>query len=221
MAPIGDHRFQHAPEQRGDLEFAKLGLDPAAHLRAQSVGIERFEHLDRQLACSRLDPRIPGRPGIGEVTADRTGKVHRPHPAAHDRRRQEIVTQEPRHRIGDTVLVLGNDRRMRDWQAERAAEQRGHREPVRQPADHRGFCEGVEITPSRVFAQISTRPQEQRRHEDDQPRRRAPHHPCAIRRDRYAGSQPARWQWVAHSAGSAPGPRLPSPMMPRVSSPSL
>ena len=44
MAAIGDHRVQHPADQRRDLQLFELRGEAGAHLRAQTFGIERFEH---------------------------------------------------------------------------------------------------------------------------------------------------------------------------------
>ena len=51
--------------------------------------------------------------------------------------RQKIPVEETRQALADPVLVGRQDRRVRDRQAQRVAEQCGHCEPVGQAADQR------------------------------------------------------------------------------------
>src|SRR3546814_887162 len=110
---------------------------PGAHLIAQPVRIERFEHFGEQfggaagdtrgivaIAANRLRRRY-------EKIANRVGDVHALHPPRHHRRGEEILAQELRHGSRNPVLVLRNDRGVRNGNAEGMAEQRGDREPVR------------------------------------------------------------------------------------------
>ena len=59
------------------------------------------------------------------------------HPLGDRVGREEAALHEVAQRLAELVLALGDDRRVRDRQAERVAEQGHHREPVGQPADHR------------------------------------------------------------------------------------
>ena len=143
VAAIGNHRLEHPAEEWRDLQLRQLGLEPCPDLRAKPFGIERFEHLDRKLARARTDARILRCPRVCEIASHRLCKIHRAHAPSDHRGGQEIVTQEARHGIGDAILVLGNDRRVRNRQAKRSAEQRGDRKPVCEPADHCRFGEGM------------------------------------------------------------------------------
>ena len=80
--------------------------------------------------------------------------------------------------VGDPVLVARDDRGVRDRQAERMAEQRGHREPVGQPADHRRFGERADEADRGVQPLVRARVSDvQRRHRDQQPGRDDAHAP--------------------------------------------
>src|SRR5512146_1698493 len=50
--------------------------------------------------------------------------------------REEVALHERAERAADTVLSRRNDRGVRNGNAERMTEQRGHGEPVGEPADH-------------------------------------------------------------------------------------
>ena len=144
--------FHHPPEQRRDLDPFELAGETGADLRAEPFGIERFEQFGEQLGRTGADARRPFPARFGQEIACRPGEVHVLHPPRHDLRDEEILAQEDRHRVGDAVLVLRDDRRVRDRQAERAAEQGGDREPVRQSADKAGLGKGMDIAPCPVRA---------------------------------------------------------------------
>ena len=129
-------------EQRRDLDPLELAREARLDLPAEPFGIERFEHLGKQPGRALADPALPALARLGEEVARRAREVHLAHPPRDHRRGEEVVAQEARHRVGDAVLLLGDDRGVRDRDAERVAEQRGDREPVGQAADHRRLGEG-------------------------------------------------------------------------------
>ena len=100
---------------------------------------------------------------------------------------QEIVAQEIGERVADPVLVARDDRGVRDRQAERVAEQRGHREPVGQPADHRRFGKGADKAPGRMTIAQRARDQKKPGHRHQQRGRDHPHAPERRRRGGRAG----------------------------------
>ena len=57
-------------------------------------------------------------------------------PLGHRLGTEEALLDEAAQGLAEAVLALDDDGGVRDGQAERTAEQGGHREPVRQPADH-------------------------------------------------------------------------------------
>ncbi len=54
---------------------------------------------------------------------------------------EKVIADEARQGAADVVLARRNDARVRDWQAERPAEQRHDCEPVGEATDQRGFGE--------------------------------------------------------------------------------
>ena len=177
VAPIGDHRIEHAADQRCDVELFELGGEPGAHLRSQTFGIERFKHFHEQFARTRPNARIAIRCRIGQIAAHSAREIHRPHPARHDLRSQEVFAQEARHGVGDAILVFGDDGGVRDGKAERMAEQGRDGEPVREAAHHRRFRKGVDEAPCGMRIEIAPRQHEHERHQDEQPGR-GPAHPA-------------------------------------------
>ena len=99
-------------------------------------------------AISREAParmRVPSPAGVCRNRPVAAGDVDVAHPPRDHRRDQEILLEEVGERLADPVLVARDDRGVRDRQAERVAEQRRHREPVGEAADHRRFGERLDV----------------------------------------------------------------------------
>ena len=143
VAPVSDRRSQRATEQRRDVEFAQplvdRGLDHPAHF----LWIERAEQIGEHARCAFLEPSV-GRPLRGQKARRRSREIEPRHAPRHHRGGQEIVLEKHRQRVADAILVARDDRGVRDRQAERMAEQRGDREPVREATDHRRFGKGAD-----------------------------------------------------------------------------
>ncbi len=105
----------------------RLDVLVAQDLRAGRQRLRRLER-DRARVLRRRDPR---REPLGDP---QRAEAIRDHLA-----RQEVVLHERAKRAGHAILARRDDRRVRNGDAERMAEQRGDREPVREPADHGGF----------------------------------------------------------------------------------
>jgi hypothetical protein len=103
-----------------------------------------------------------------QEAADGAGDVDVAHAARDHRRDEKIFLEEIRKRLADTILVAGDDRRMRDRQAERVAEQSRDREPVGEAADHRGFRECLHISEARPQMLEGAGGNEDRRHHQQQ-----------------------------------------------------
>ena len=82
---------------------------------------------------------------------------------------EEVALHELAEAAPDLVLALGDDRRVRDRQPERVAEQRRHGEPVGQRADHRRLGAGPHVADPRGAVVLVLRGDE----EDDGGERRA------------------------------------------------
>ena len=133
----------------------RIGDTLAAFLRdnflTPSVVARRMRGLDVAGAAGRFLANPPGGGRLREEPADGAGHIDLAHPPRHDAGRQEIVTEEGGERVADPVLVARDDRRVRDRQAERVAEQRGNGEPVGNAADHRRFGKGAHEAPGGVL----------------------------------------------------------------------
>ena len=99
----------------------------------------------------------------GEVRCEALGMARLCKPRGETRRRielrqlgehlfgaEKVRADEGREVLADPVLVARDDRRVRDRQSERVAEERHDREPVRDRADHRGLRECRHIAPRRM-----------------------------------------------------------------------
>ena len=138
----------------------------------------------RKKARTRSSSSTPSRVAQrgGEVRREALGVARLGEPCGEARRRielrqlgehllgaEEVRADEGREVLADPVLVARDDRRVRDRQSERMAEQRHHREPVGDRADHRGLGKCRHVAPRRMA-----------RHAAAWPRRR-PARPAASR----------------------------------------
>ena len=102
------------------------------------------------------DDLVGGPKGVGRHEGPGRGPrrdVGGQNPVADDLLPQEVVTHEVLQAPGQHVLLLGDERGVRDRQTHRVPEQRRHREPVGDRADHRCLGAGVDEPPGAVFAQ--------------------------------------------------------------------
>ena len=159
MAVAVDRGLQRLAEDRRDVERAQPHRHRGADHAAQPLGIERSDEVGDQPRRAETQPAALLRTlaGCGEEAAGCAGEVQPSHPSRHDRGSEEVLAQEGGEAVADPVLVARDDRGVRDGQAERVAEQRGHREPVGQPADHRRFGKGAHRSPSRDDAPPAAR----------------------------------------------------------------
>ena len=199
---VRDGGGQHLAQQRRGAQPLRLTADRAFQHAAQPFLVQRMQHISRKACCPFAQARLTPDAAIRQKCANRPGKIERPQPPGDNRRGKKIAAQKIGQRVSDAILVLGNDRGVRDRQAERATKQRGHREPVGQPADHGGFAECEEIAPCpRVIAQIAGQ-DECGGHRQQQATRHHAHAPRPVRPG-IAAQGPDH----AHSAGSTAAPR--------------
>ena len=109
---------------------------------------------------------------VGQPVGDQRGEIDLVQLFAHRFRRQEIHLDEAAEIVGDAVLVLRDDRGVRDRQAERPPEQRHHRIPVGEAADGRGLGEGGDEAEPRPARLRSALPPQRRRRRARAPRSR-------------------------------------------------
>ena len=94
--------------------------------------------------------------------------------------RQQLPPHPIPERAPDLVLPARDDRRVRDRDAERMPEQRRHREPVRERADHAALGRRAHVPPAREVLLEDERDDEDDRHEQQ-----------GAERDRLHGAEPA------------------------------
>ena len=135
-------------------------------------------------AISREAParmRVPFAGGGLQEASGRGRRRRVAHPPRDHRGDQEILLEEAGERLADAVLVARDDRGVRDRQAERMAEQGGHREPVGEAADHRRLGERLDIAERGICVLEARGREEDRGH----------HHQQAGRDDLHALRRPA------------------------------
>ena len=147
-----DRGVERLAQDRRDIERGEPLRHRLADHPAQPLGIERADDVGDQARRALPQPARLVRRGAGggQEAAGGAGEIEPAHPPRHHRGDQEILAQEGGERVADPILVARDDRGVRDRQAERVAEQRGHREPVGKTADHRGFREGADIAERRI-----------------------------------------------------------------------
>ncbi len=206
VTAVGDQLAEEAPGCRGDRRRPQLiGHGDREQLGDDGI-VERADEAREQ--PRQRPPQPPGRAAAArgrQPAGERGGDVQPLHPPRHHRGRQEIILEERRQRVADAVLVFGHDRGVRDRQPERAAEQRGDREPVGEAADQRRLGESAQVAEAGHLRIIALRPQrggEHRRHRHQQQRRQQPH---AVERSRGKGERRDGHSGPTHSAGNGAG----------------
>ena len=96
--------------------------------------------------------------------------MQRPEPALDDLTRQEIALHEGSDRPADAILAHGNDRCVRDRNAERVAKEGGHGKPVCDSAHHRRLRRGPNETDPRITRLEQSGDDEHDRRQDQQTR---------------------------------------------------
>ena len=134
VRPVGEHPPEEPPQVRcprpledaADHRLLHHGLHVLVpqhlHGRAHSGG-ELRGHPFRVLGLAQPGPGAGGDLGAAQLVP-------------HDRFGQEVLAHEVAEALAERVLALRDDRGVRDGKPERPAEQGGHREPVRERADH-------------------------------------------------------------------------------------
>ena len=102
-----------------------------------------------------------------------TGRLSVEHPLPDDLLVEEVLADEILETPADHLLLAWDERRVRDGQPERVAEQRGDREPVCARPDHRGLGSGVDEAEQPVV--VAPREDVDDRGEDEEPRCDEPH----------------------------------------------
>ena len=129
----GDQR-EHSSEQRRHLgapdALHEHAVDQPLHVVVRehaSAARQRLRRVLRERATvlRRCEP-------VGEMLRD----VERREPSGEHIAAQKVARDEAAETAADLILACRDDRRVRDRDPERMAEERRHREPVRHAADH-------------------------------------------------------------------------------------
>ncbi len=143
-----DRRLQRLPKQRRYFERPHPVRHRTFHHPTEPLLVERLEQIGNEAQAALAEATFAGRGG--EKAADGACHIDAPHPPRDHGCRQKIVAKELRQRLPDSILVLGDDRRVRDRKAERMPEQSRDGEPVGKPADHGSFGKRPDKAPAWV-----------------------------------------------------------------------
>ncbi len=135
------HQPEHLGRQAGQVHALQLFAGQALQEAVQPVAVEQGQHVRGQL--DHQGARLPSVAGIGQRVGHPPGRVELLQLADHLAPLQEVLADEVGQGAAQLRLAPRDDRGVRDPAlAQRVAEQRDHREPVRQPADHRRLGHG-------------------------------------------------------------------------------
>ncbi len=137
VPPVGDDPLQHLAHPRRDLLRVRAPGDRLPHHRLH-IGVA--QHGQRPAQCrGELGGDPVGVLGHGEPRAQPAADADGAQPAPYDVLGEEVLPHELAQRDAELVLLGGDDRGVRDGQAERVTEERGDGEPVGERAHHPGL----------------------------------------------------------------------------------
>ena len=145
MLPRVADGVEQAGQDRGDVGLAQPLVGEVGDRVAQLVVAQHVGQAAQRGA--ELLAQAPGVRRIGQPLPQSLGHLRGRHPFADDLGGEEVLLDEAGQPLADLVLLVRDDRGVRDPQLERVAEQGRHREPVGQAADHRGLGRGLEVPP--------------------------------------------------------------------------
>ena len=145
VAVLGGHHPQGPAGQlrdgqRFDTAVEHVGQHAVDVLVPHRVG--QAHHEVGRLPGQHLAVCGVGGPGRGPVDRPR-----RPHPFDDDVGGEEVLLHEGTERLAELVLAFADDGGVGDREAERVAEQRGHREPVGHATHHRRLGRSLDVAP--------------------------------------------------------------------------
>ncbi len=183
-----DRPAEHRCRRRGPDLRLDDALEPGLHL-----GV--VEHLER--AAQRVGEAVGGTPGVvglRQPGAEAPSDAGIGEPLAEHVVGEEVLLDELAETAPDLVLALRDDRGVRDRDAERMPEQRGHGEPIGERTDHRRLRRGDHVADPRGVTVGGAGDHVHDGGGDEHPRRDDLHPPqsgCAIgvgQRGRHAGA---------------------------------
>ena len=161
---------QQARSQRRQLDPLQFRHDALAQKALQAGLFDGAQGLRQQ---TQHEVRQGGGAfGLDQPVRHEGGKIHFTQSLLDRLGREEIRLDELAQGVGDAQVIARDDRRVRDRQPERPAEQGDHGIPVGKPAHGRRRGERRDVTPGPVRRLVVPCHQEQRRREDQQRRRR-------------------------------------------------
>ncbi len=186
----GQHLSQHRREVHRAHALGETAIDDGLHVLVT-------QHVRRRADGRRGAPRDRARVlGVGEPLGQTAAHVERAEPVFDHVARQEVALHERAERAPHAILLGGDDRRVRNRNAERMAEQRGDGEPVGQAADHSGLHRRTNDPQPRVPNLENARDDEQHRRGDEQ-QRGAPLHRVELRLARRLVGQDLHGAWLS------------------------
>ncbi len=165
--PLEEGAGDRADRLAGQPRHEEVG-DDGAHLVVGEPAQPRPRHPDGL----GEHPATVARPA--EPAPDTSGDVGGDEPLAGDLLGEEVLGDELLEVAADLVLASRDDRGVRHREAERVPEQRGHREPVGQRADHGRLGTGVDVSPHPFVVEAQGR-EEHDGGEQQQRQRHEPH----------------------------------------------
>ncbi len=166
--PTFDRRFEHLAEQRRSIDRIDAGLHDLFEPALDLVVVEHFERAAQHVghrSCGSFGVSVVGKPRAGPLADLRPTQ-----PLVDHLRGQEVRLDEVAQAPADVVLALADDRRVRDRDTERMAEQGGHREPVGERADHCRLGDSAYVADPRSGVLVELRNDEDHRGDDQQRR---------------------------------------------------
>ena len=151
-----------------EVELAQPLVGESRHGVAQLVVVQHQRQARpprcRAPAASCVGVRRFGQP----LARPAAGPARVAEPLADDLGGEEVLADEASQPFADLVLLARDDRGVRDRQPQRVPEQRGHREPVGEAADHGRLGGRLDVAPAPVAVADSHAADDEDRGGDDQ-----------------------------------------------------
>ena len=160
MAALVRQGFQHLAGQAGDLHFAQAAPRQVQH-KALHPRIVQRTHRPAADGGQAVAHAL-GIGGLGQPGRHAAGGIKFAHLGQHLFGGQKVLGNEVGQVAANAVFVLGNDRGVRNRQAQRVAEQRHHGKPVGNGTHHRRLGKGGHPGPDGVACELPLRQQLQR-----------------------------------------------------------
>ena len=147
MVSTVDGDVDRLAEQRSDLRPRQPLLDGGAEGLLDVAIVEHLDDAAEGVGGCLAGPFGVGR--LGQPVAEAFGDLGAGESLTDHFRGQEVALHEVAEAAPDVVLALRDDRRVRNRDTERVAEQRGDSEPVGEGADHRRLGRRLDVADPR------------------------------------------------------------------------